>query len=112
MATRRRSRSSGMGLSKWNVYAGGTGAAPGKRSYDVEIGDWRAGGKKYDISPYTTQWGRHAGYFLSVFPGSHSGHAGIGPDGGEVMLNSRASTFRSPQAAAKAARAHMARRRG
>lgn len=91
-------------LSNWNTYAGGTGGG-GKTSYDLQIGKL-----KYSISPFTTQRGRFAGYFLSVFPGENSGHAGIDASGKEVHVNSTQSVFRSPQAAAKAAAAHNANR--
>lgn len=94
-------RNSGFGLSKWNIYAGGTSAAYGKHSYDLIVGD-----KKYSIAAYTTKYGRHAGYLLSVFPGRNYGHSGINKDGNEVMVTSLASSFRSPHLAAKAACLH------
>lgn len=106
MATRRRSGSGSVGLSKWNLYSGGTSAAAGKHSYDL----YASNGRQYWISPHTTQRGRHAGYWLSVFPGGiakERGHTGIDASGAEVMVNSSASNFRSPQAAANAAAMHM-----
>lgn len=108
---KRRRRSGGsVGLSKWNMYAGGTGAARDKNSYDL----YAANGRQYRISPHTTQYGRHAGYLLSVFPGGTAkerGHTGINSIGAEVMVNSSASNFRSPQTAARAASLHMANHR-
>ena len=75
------------GISKWSTFAGGTGAAEGKYGYD-----FRVGGQTYTIQPYTTEYGRHAGYLLSAYPGDPPhGHQRIG-------------SFRSPGAAAAAAR--------
>ncbi len=110
MKTRRRRSGGGVGLSKWNVYGGGIGAAEGKNSYDL----YAANGRQYRISPHTTSRGRHAGYLLSVFPGGsmkERGHTGINSGGAEVMVNSSASNFRSPQVAARAAGIHMASHR-
>ena len=98
-------------LSSWNMYAGGTGAAEGKNSYDFYTAPIAEGGRQYSISPYTTKWGRHAGYFLSVFPGLNHGHAGIKPDGSETMHSMRETSYRSPQAAVSAARKYEASRR-
>lgn len=85
------------GLPSWSMYAGGTGAAPGKHSYDI-----RQDGKQYMISPFTTEYGRHAGYILNVFPGTNHGYQGITPDGGEAQPNSK--VYRSPQAAVSASK--------
>ena len=75
------------GISKWSTFAGGTSAAEGKYGYD-----FRVGGQTYTIQPYTTKYGRHAGYLLSAYPGDPPhGHQRIG-------------SFRSPSAAAAAAR--------
>ena len=98
-------------LSSWNMYAGGTGAADGKHSYDYYTASIQEGGRQYSISPYTTRYGRHAGYFLSVFPGRNHGHAGIAPDGKEIMHSTRQTSYRSPQAAVSAARKYEALRR-
>lgn len=49
-------------LKDWNTYAGGTSAAPGKHAYDLYVGK----GLQFHISPFTTRWGRHAGYLLRV----------------------------------------------
>lgn len=58
---RRNPRSSGglPGLSRWNMYAGGTSAAEGKRAYDIR-GDFGL----YSIQPLTTPQGRHRGYLV------------------------------------------------
>lgn len=85
------------GLPSWNTYGGGTSAARGKYSYDI-----REGGKQYSISPFTTKYGRHAGYLLNVFPGTNYGHQGILPSGEPAQMNSQ--VYRSPQAAASAAK--------
>jgi hypothetical protein len=90
----RRSRSRGThknpetvpGIAKWSTFYGGTGAAEGKSGYDL-----RVGGQTYTIQPYTTKYGRHAGYSLTAYPGD--------PPHGHQRLGS----FRSPQAAASAA---------
>ena len=91
---------------QWHIYAGGTAAAEGKHAYDCIVD-----GKKYMISPYTTPRGYHAGYLVSVFPGEHHGYAGIDGSGHEVTVNSTASSFRSPNAAKRAAIRHMEARR-
>lgn len=100
MATKR------MSLSNWTMYGGGTATAPGKHSYDIETS-----GRKYSIDPYSTDRGRHAGYYLRVYPSDGAPlYAGIGRTGDEVRVNSSGSSFRTPQAAAKAAGLHRARR--
>jgi hypothetical protein len=87
------------GIGKWSMYAGGTGAAEGKHSYD-----FKAGIKgEYHIFPFTTKYGRHAGYLLkyAVTGGQPRGsHSGLWHDLGK---------FRSPASAAKAAREHYER---
>ena len=98
-------------LPDWNTYAGGTAAAEGKHSYDFYTAAIAEGGRQYSISPYTTKWGRHAGYRRSVFPGRNYGHAGIAPDGSEIMHSIRETSYRSPQAAVAAARKYEALRR-
>ena len=75
------------GIAKWSTFYGGTAAAEGKSGYDL-----RVGGQTYTIQPYTTKHGRHAGYSLTAYPGD--------PPRGHQQLGS----FRSPQAAASAAR--------
>lgn len=75
------------GIASWSRMAGGTGAAPGKYGYDH-----RTAKQTYTISPHTTQYGRHAGYLLTVYPGDPAhGHQRLG-------------NFRSPQAAVSAAK--------
>jgi hypothetical protein len=83
------------GVSKWNMYAGGTSAAPDKHSYDIR-GDFGL----YSISPFTTKYGRHAGYAVTF--ADEKGRLGGG-------LWSQLGTVRSPNAGVAAARAHMAK---
>lgn len=85
------------GLSKWNMYAGGTSAAPGKHSYD-----YRSGDVKFSISPISSQFGKHLGYSLTAWglPGE-IGHRWISPDG--KLTGFPAALFRSPHNAAKIA---------
>ncbi len=96
-------------LSGWNTYAGGTAAADGKHSYDYYTAPIQEGGRQYSISPYTTQYGRHAGYFLSVFPGANHGHAGIRFDGSETTHSTSSTSYRSLQKGVAAARKHAAK---
>ncbi len=42
---------------KWNMFAGGSFAVEGKRSYQATTPYG-----KYDIDPISTQYGRHRGY--------------------------------------------------
>lgn len=85
------------GIAKWNMYAGGTSAAPGKHSYDLYIapGNLAGGQRQYSISPISNQYGRHRGYQLSV--------AGSPESSG---LHKQLGMFRSPSAAAAEARRH------
>lgn len=106
----------GMGASppvlRWNMYAGGTGAAEGKHAYDAmtAIGT-------YHIDPVHDTHGRHHGYKLrfSVAPGRSSVlplpglWSAIAPDGTAVQLEAAPWTFRSPQDAKRAAALHFAR---
>ena len=87
----------------WDWFAGGTGAAEGKRGYGVSS----TSGLRYSISPYTTKYGRHAGYMLTVHPSMDKTRATawISPTGAEAGHPAPAS-YRSPQAAVKAAKAH------
>lgn len=90
MAKRRR-RNPGTripGIAGWSTMAGGSSAAPGKRAYD-----FRTAKQTYTINPISSQYGRHQGYRLTVYPGNPAhGHQQIG------------GLHRSPAAAAKAAR--------
>ena len=87
------------GIAKWDMSAGGTGAAPGKHGYS-----YRAGIKgEYHIWPISTKYGRHAGYKLDYAA------TGGQPRGSHGGLWHDLGTFRSPAAAAKAAREHYAR---
>lgn len=86
------------GVSKWDMFAGGTSAAEGKHSYSFIVPEG-----KYYISPYTTRHGRHAGYLLkfSATGGRPRGtHGGLWHDLGE---------HRSPASAASAAAKHYAK---
>jgi len=90
------------GLSQWHIFAGGTGAAEGKHAYQITIND-----RTYSISLHTTKFGRHAGYFLSVFPSKErSLHSGIDRLGNEVGTNSARANYKTPQMAASAAQRH------
>lgn len=77
----------------WATYAGGTSAAPGKYSYQIEPKP----GVVYDIAPITTRYGRHAGYRLWIADPTGKSGSGLWHDLG---------TFRSPQAAKGAAKRH------
>ncbi len=82
------------GLVKWNMYAGGTGAAEGKHAYDFYLPN----GGQYSIQPISGTYGRHRGYHLDFADvASRTGTAGLHKDLG---------MFRSPQEAASAAAAH------
>jgi hypothetical protein len=86
------------GIAKWDMAAGGTSAARGKRSYS-----YRAVKGEYHIWPYTTKYGRHAGYALKYAATGgppRSSHGGLWHDLG---------SHSSPAGAAKAAREHYAR---
>ena len=100
-------------LPKWNMYAGGSTAAPGKHSYDYYTRPIRAGGRQYSISPHSLESGRHFCYILTVFPSvrPHGGHAWIAPNGDENYYPIASASYRSPQAAVSAARAHAVRYR-
>lgn len=87
------------GIAKWNTFAGGTGAAEGKHSYSYVTGIKG----EYHISPFTRKYGRHAGYILRYAA------TGGQPRGSHGGLWHDLGTFRSPAAAAKAARLHYAR---
>ena len=82
------------GIADWNMYAGGTGAAEGKNSYDIR-GDFGL----YSISPFTTRYGRHAGYAVKF--ADEKGRLGGG-------LWTDLGTVRSPNAGVRAARQHYA----
>ena len=85
------------GIAKWNMYAGGTSAAPGKHSYDLRVspGNLAGGRRQYVVSPISYSNGRHRGYLLQV-AGSPE-YSGLWKDLG---------MHRSPQQAASAARRH------
>jgi hypothetical protein len=86
------------GIAKWTTSAGGTGAAEGKHGYS-----FRAGIKgEYHIWPFMRH-GRHAGYSLKYAA------TGGQPRDGHSGLWHELGGFRSPAAAAKAAREHYAR---
>lgn len=86
------------GIAKWSMSAGGTGAAEGKHGYTFTVPQGA-----YRIWPFTTKFGRHAGYhlyFTAERAQPRGGHGGLWHDLG---------AHRSPAAAAKAAREHYAR---
>ena len=82
------------GIADWNMYAGGTGAAEGKHSYDIR-GDFGL----YMIQPFTRH-GRHAGYAVNF--ANEKGHPGFSG------LWSDLGTVRSPNEGVRAARRHYA----
>lgn len=103
------------GIAAWDTYAGGTGAARGKYSYGFRPFVGVPSNASYSISPisHTSRWSagsRHAGYQLTAF-GIPDGtfHTWIDPDG--TAAHGPVDLFRSPQAAAKAAREHWAKHR-
>ncbi|HSX22282.1 MAG TPA: hypothetical protein VLE97_05855 [Gaiellaceae bacterium] len=85
------------GVTKWNMYAGGTGAAEGKHSYDLYVPEGQ-----YTISPYTRRGGRHAGYLLKFAA------TGGRPRGSHGGLWHDLGSHASPQKAASAAAKHYA----
>lgn len=85
------------GVTKWNTYAGGTGAAEGKHSYDLHVPEGQ-----YTISPYTRSGGRHAGYLLKFAA------TGGRPRGSHGGLWHDLGSHASPQKAASAAAKHYA----
>lgn len=86
------------GLALWSMHAGGTGAAPEKHGFT-----YRASFGTYHISPYSTRYGRHAGYLLDF-----TNELGKIDQPGLWL---RLGSFRSPQAAVKAAGEHAGRAR-
>lgn len=86
------------GVSKWNMTAGGTGAAEGKHGYSLQVAEGH-----YYISPYTTRHGRHAGYLLKF-----AATGGKFPRGSHTGLWHDLGSFASPQKAATAAAKHHA----
>jgi hypothetical protein len=87
------------GVSKWDMTAGGTGAAEGKHGYTLTMPEGT-----YRIWPYTTKHGRHAGYMLKF-----SAEGGGRPRGSHGGLWHDLGSHASPQKAASAASAHYAR---
>jgi hypothetical protein len=84
------------GIAAWNMFAGGTAAAPGKHGYSLHLPEG-----EYHVSPVSSQHGRHRGYSLMFAArqqpwGSHSG------------LWHDLGMHRSPAKAAVAARKHFA----
>lgn len=93
---------------QWSTYAGGTGAAEGKHGYSARV----AGGT-YHVDPFTTKYGRHAGYLLRFtteggarlpVPGLWTG---IAKDGTAVPIHMQV-IFWSPNEAKGAAKKHAA----
>jgi hypothetical protein len=87
------------GISKWDTFAGGTSAAPGKYSYSISVPEG-----KYYISPFTRGGGRHAGYYLK-FATNGNGR----PRGAHSGLWHELGIQRSPANAANAAAKHYAK---
>ena len=85
------------GVAKWSMSAGGTSAAKGKYGYTFTVPEGA-----YHILPFTTKFGRHAGYLLKF---SATGGRPRGSHGG---LWHDLGTHRSPAAAASAAAKHHA----
>lgn len=83
------------GVTKWSMYAGGTSAAKGKYGYTFAVPQG-----EYHISPFTTKFGRHAGYSLKF---AATGERPRGSGGG---LWHDLGNHRSPQSAASAAAKH------
>ena len=91
------------GIANWRMYAGGTSAAQGKHSYQFDYMN-----VTYNIDPISSQYGRHLGYSLTA-SGAHGERglwATITPEGRAAPFNGHAPAYRSPQAAATAARKH------
>jgi hypothetical protein len=114
---RRRANRGLPGLAGWNTYGTGRrfGGSQDRYSYDLyaQSGVGRVGpGSRvqYSIAPVQSDYGRHRGYRLSIFPGQQlgHGHTGILPDGSEVGIHA-APLYHSPQAAVAAARKHAAK---
>ena len=82
------------GIAGWNMFAGGTAAAPGKHAYSLIVPEG-----EYHVSPVSSQYGRHRGYNLSFAARQRprGSHGGLWHDLG---------MHRSPAAAAGAARKH------
>ena len=86
------------GVSKWDMTAGGSGAAEGKHGYTFTAPEGT-----YHIWPYTTRYGRHAGYHLKF---SATGGRPRGSGGG---LWHDLGSHTSPQKAASVAASHYAK---
>ena len=96
-------------LSDWDMYAGGTGAVPGKRSYGLTL----PGIGSLSIDPISSERGVHLGYSLHgtyLLPGGL--HQTIHKDGyiGPFIGVYRADLFRTPSSAVVAARNALASR--
>lgn len=99
------------GIAGWDMFAGGTSAAPGKHSYAFNMGGHQHGETAYHIDPVSNRHGRHQGYQLKAFGVTPSGRAGwfsIMPNGEEATFLT-APLYRSPAQAASAARRYAAR---
>ncbi len=79
------------GHTQWNMFAGGTGAAEGKHSYQ-----YNSDYGQYNINPISRN-GRHAGYSLKFANTSGKVSGGLWHDLG---------MYSSPQDAARAAKEH------
>lgn len=77
---------------KWNMFAGGTGAAEGKHSYQAKVDEG-----EYDIQPVSNEHGRHLGYRLHFVNSKGKLPGGLWQDLG---------LLRSPGAAKSKAKEH------
>lgn len=95
--TRKRKSNPPLSFQNWHTFAGGTGAAEGKYSYQ-----WTEpnGVTQWNINPVSGSSGRHRGYQLTVFalPG-HPSWRWIAIDG-RISSMPLGPVFRSPQQAA------------
>ncbi len=93
------------GYSKWDTFAGGTGAAEGKNSYGIRAdgGVGPNGMVQFSVDPISNSSGRHQGYSLKSFglPGEPSWRW-ISPTG-MLSPNGNARLFSRPQEAVKVA---------
>ena len=92
--TKRRATGKIPGIAAWNMFAGGTGAAPDKHGYSLHLPEG-----EYHVAPVSSQRGRHRGYSLmfAARQQPRGGHSGLWHDLG---------MHRSPAQAAVAARKH------
>jgi hypothetical protein len=83
------------GIAKWHMYAGGTGAVEGKHGFSLFLSVGR-----YMVQPFTTRYGRHAGYLVYFINEKGATTGGLWQELGIA---------RSPEAGATMSRTHFAR---